>query len=158
MLTSAAMASSLGVAVPPSWASSATTSAWTAVGDGIPLPLTDRPGDAARGAALVADRGKSLCLLCHQAAVTGPHAPAALQGTVSTDLRGAGSRWTTAQLRLRVADSRHLNPDSLMPTMHAQRLSPSGDESARVAPAWRGQPVLAAQEVEDIVAWLETQR
>ncbi len=132
--------------------------AWTAVGDGIPEPLAGLKGDAARGAALVADRGKSLCLLCHQAAVAGPHAPAALQGNLSTDLRGAGRRWTTAQLRLRVADSRHLNPASLMPTMHPARPDLAADTVARVPAPARGRPVLSAQELEDIVAWLETQR
>lgn len=144
-----------GLLASPAWAQPA---AWTAVGDGIPVPLTDRPGDAARGAALVADRGRSLCLLCHQAEVSGPHAPAALQGTLSTDLRGAGARWTPAQLRLRVADSRLLNPGSLMPTMHPRVPRPDDDTRARVAAAWRAQPVLSAQEVEDVVAWLETQR
>ncbi len=132
--------------------------AWVAVGDGIPEPLGGHRGDAARGAALVADRGKTLCLLCHQAAVAGPHAPAALQGNLSTDLRGAGTRWTAAQLRLRVADSRHLNPASPMPTMHARRTDAQDDATARVGAPWRGQPVLSAQELEDIVAWLETQR
>lgn len=132
--------------------------AWTPVGDGIPEPLAGLRGDAGRGAALVADRGRTLCLLCHQAAVGGPHAPAALQGNLSTDLRGAGTRWTTAQLRLRVADSRHLNAASPMPTMHARRGDAADEAAARVAPAWRGQPVLTAQELEDIVAWLETQR
>lgn len=132
--------------------------AWTPVGDGIPGPLGGLQGDAARGAALVAARGKTLCLLCHQAAVSGPHAPAALQGNVSTDLRGAGSRWTVAQLRLRVADSRHLNPASPMPTMHPRRSEAADEAAARVAPAWRGRPVLTAQELEDVVAWLETQR
>jgi sulfur-oxidizing protein SoxX len=132
--------------------------AWTAVGDGIPAPLAGQQGDATRGAALVADRARSLCLLCHQAAVTGPHAPAALQGTLSTDLRGAGTRWSAAQLRLRVADSRRLNPASLMPTLHAAAPSAADEAEARVGAAWRGQPVLSAQELEDIVAWLETQR
>lgn len=132
--------------------------AWTAVADGIPDALGGLQGDAARGAALVADRGRSLCLLCHQAAVTGPHAAAALQGNLSTDLRGAGSRWTRAQLRLRVADSRRLNPTSLMPTMHAPPAAAADEATARVGAAWRGRPVLSAQELEDIVAWLEAQR
>ena len=132
--------------------------AWTAVGDGIPEPLGGLRGDAIRGAALVADRGKTLCLLCHQAAVHGPHAPAALQGNLSTDLRGAGARWSAAQLRLRVADSRHLNPASPMPTMHARTTDVAAEASARVATGWRGRPVLSAQELEDVVAWLETQR
>ena len=132
--------------------------AWVAVGDGIPEPLGGLQGDAARGAALVADRGKSLCLLCHQAAVQGPHAPAALQGNVSTDLRGAGSRWSSAQLRLRVAHSRHLNPASPMPTMHPASPDTAAEARARVPAALQGRPVLSAQELEDIVAWLETQR
>ncbi len=132
--------------------------AWVAVGDGIPLPVGGLSGDATRGAALMADRGRSLCLLCHQAAVQGPHAPAALQGNVSTDLSGAGARWSTAQLRLRVADSRQLNPASPMPTMHPARADTAADANARVPAAARGRPVLSAQELEDIVAWLETQR
>jgi sulfur-oxidizing protein SoxX len=132
--------------------------AWVAVGDGIPQPLGGLKGDATRGAALVADRARSLCLLCHQAAVQGPHAPAALQGNVSTDLRGAGTRWSTAQLRLRVADSRHLNPASPMPTMHPAHADAAADTAARVPAPTRGLPVLSAQELEDIVAWLETQR
>jgi sulfur-oxidizing protein SoxX len=122
--------------------------AFTVVGDGIPVPLTATPGDAARGEALVADRQKGLCLLCH----TGPFAQPQLQGNLATDLRGAGSRWSEAQLRLRIADSKRLNPEGLMPSLH---VAPTG---ARVGAAWRGQPVLAAQQVEDIVAYLKTLR
>src|SRR4051812_37836655 len=38
---------------------------FTVVGDAIPEPLTGAPGDPARGRAIVADRQKGLCLLCH---------------------------------------------------------------------------------------------
>jgi L-cysteine S-thiosulfotransferase len=118
------------------------------VADGIPQPLTAVPGSAERGRALVADRQKSLCLLCHAGPFPNERTPA----TVSTALQGAGSRWTEAQLRLRVADARALNPDSLMPSFH------KADGGDRVAAAYRGKPILSAQEVEDVVAVLRSLR
>jgi sulfur-oxidizing protein SoxX len=126
----------------------ALTGSLLVVGDGIPQPLTDTPGSAERGRALVADRQASLCLLCHSGPFPEPH----LQGRLAPPLDGAGARWTAAQLRLRVADNRRLNPDSLMPSLHRV------DGLQRVGAAWQGRPVLSAQQVEDIVAWLQTQR
>jgi sulfur-oxidizing protein SoxX len=119
------------------------------VGDGVPAPLTTVPGDAARGRAIVANRQQGLCLLCHQAPIT--DVPAARQqGNIATDLAGAGSRWNAAQLRLRVADARRLNPDSLMPSFYRP------DAGARVSAAFAGKPVLDAQQIEDVVAYLLT--
>jgi L-cysteine S-thiosulfotransferase len=117
-----------------------------AAADGLPQPLTATPGDAQRGRAIVASRQKGLCLLCH----SGPFPEEKTPGNLSTDLSGAGSRWTTAQLRLRVADARSLNPSSLMPSFHR------ASDAARVAAPYAGQPILSAQEVEDVVAFLET--
>jgi L-cysteine S-thiosulfotransferase len=115
-------------------------------GDAVPAPLTGRPGDAARGAALIADRQKSLCVLCH----TGPFPDPHLQGDLGPTLSGIGGRLTDAQIRLRLIDMKALNPDSIMPSYHR----PSGAE--RVAAAWRGKPILEAGEVEDLVAYLVT--
>lgn len=118
------------------------------VGDGLPQALTAVPGDAARGRAIVLSRQKGLCLLCHR----GPFPEERTPGDLASDLSGVGSRWSEAQLRLRVADMRRLNPASLMPSFH--RL-PDAD---RVAPAYAGRPVLDAQELEDVVAFLLTLR
>ncbi len=125
---------------------------FTVVGDGIPQPLTATPGDAAAGRAIVVDRTQGLCLLCH----SGPfdrNPVARAQGNLSTPLAGVGGRYTTAQLRLRVADAKHLNPASLMPAFH--RVPPAAP-AQRVGAAWQGRPVLSAQQVEDVVAFLET--
>lgn len=120
----------------------------TVVGDGIPEALEGRVGDAARGRAIVASRQQGLCLLCH----SGPFPEERFQGRLATDLAGAGSRWSVAQLRLRLVDPRRLNPDSIMPAYHrTQGLT-------RVARAWEGRPLLDAQQVEDVVAWLATLR
>jgi L-cysteine S-thiosulfotransferase len=125
--------------------------AYTVVGDGIPLPLTAQPGDAQRGRGIVAQRQQGLCLLCHSA----PIAEERFQGNLAPPLDGAGTRWSAAQLRLRVADSRQLNPSSLMPSFHAHP-DPAAEARQRVGAAWRGKPVLDAQQVEDVVAYLQT--
>jgi sulfur-oxidizing protein SoxX len=118
------------------------------VGDGIPQPLTATPGDAARGRAIVASRQTGLCLLCHSA----PIAEERFQGNLATDLAGAGSRWSEAQLRLRLVDARRLNPASTMPAYYRV------DGLQRVGEAWQGRTVLSAQQIEDVVAWLRTLR
>jgi L-cysteine S-thiosulfotransferase len=121
--------------------------AWAAVGDGIPQPLTAAPGDAARGRAIVADRAVGLCLLCHGA----PIAEQRDQGNLASNLSGAGSRWTAAQLRLRLVDPKRLDPQSPMPAFHRPP-----DGLARVGTAWQGKPILDAQQIEDVVAYLSS--
>jgi len=116
--------------------------------DAIPESLTGARGDPARGRAIVANRQVGLCLLCH----SGPFPEERFQGSLAPDLRGAGARWTEGQLRLRIADSRRINPATIMPAYH--RI----DGLVRVAPAWRGKPLLTAEQIEDVVAFLVTLR
>ena len=118
------------------------------VGDAIPVALTNDPGDPVRGRAIVANRQVGLCMLCH----TGPIPEERFQGSLAPDLAGAGTRWTPAQLRLRMVDARALNPQTLMPSYHRV------DGLNRVAAAWAGAPMLGAQQVEDVVAYLATLR
>ncbi|MFO0988496.1 MAG: sulfur oxidation c-type cytochrome SoxX [Alphaproteobacteria bacterium] len=121
---------------------------YAVVGDGIPASLTGVPGDPGRGRAIVANRQAGLCILCH----SGPFPEIRLQGDLAPDLRGAGRRWSEAQLRLRIVDARRLNPDSIMPPYY--RI----DGLERVAAAWRGKPILTAAQIEDVVAYLLTLR
>jgi sulfur-oxidizing protein SoxX len=112
--------------------------------DAVPASLTGQPGDPARGRVLVADRQRGLCLLCH----SGPIPEERFQGNLAPDLAGAGSRWSEGQLRLRLIDSRRLNPDSIMPSYYRT------EGLHRVGPAFQGRTVLSAQEIEDVVAYL----
>ncbi len=121
---------------------------FTVVADGIPEPLTPEPGDAQRGRAIVASRQTGLCLLCH----SGPVPQERFQGNLAPDLAGAGRRWSAAQLRLRLVDSRLLKPDSIMPSYHR------ADGLTRVGAAWQARPILSAQQIEDVVAFLATLR
>ncbi|AYQ29816.1 sulfur oxidation c-type cytochrome SoxX [Polaromonas sp. SP1] len=115
-------------------------------GDAIPQTLTGTPGDAARGRAIVANRQLGLCLLCH----TGPIPEERFQGNLAPDLSGAGTRWTEGQLRLRIADAQRLNPASIMPAYYRT------DGLVRVNASWQGKPLLEAQQIEDVVAFLLT--
>ena len=116
--------------------------------DTIPESLTGVRGDPARGREIVASRQVGLCLLCHR----GPFPEERFQGNLAPDLAGAGTRWSEGQLRLRIVDSGRINPASIMPAYHrTQGLT-------RVAPASRGKPVLSAQQIEDVVAYLMTLR
>ncbi|MDP3700078.1 MAG: sulfur oxidation c-type cytochrome SoxX [Hylemonella sp.] len=118
------------------------------VGDGIPTALEGLAGDATRGRVIVASRQTGLCLLCHG----GPIPEERFQGNLAPDLAGAGQRWTTAQLRLRLVDPRRLNPESIMPAYYrTQGLT-------RVGRSWEGKPILDAQQLEDVVAYLATLR
>jgi sulfur-oxidizing protein SoxX len=117
-------------------------------GDGIQQPLAGLRGDATRGRVIVASRQTGLCLLCHSAPVTEER----FQGNLAPDLAGVGARYSEAQLRLRVVDPRRLNPTSFMPAFH------SDQHPTRVGAPWAGKPILSAQQVEDVVAWLRTLR
>lgn len=119
---------------------------FTAVGDAIPEPLTGIRGDPARGRTIIVDRQKGLCLLCH----SGPFPEQRFQGDLAPDLRGVGSRWSEGQLRLRLVDSRRLNPATIMPPYY------STEGLTRVGRAWQGKPVLSAEQIEDVVAFLAT--
>ncbi|MBI2528671.1 MAG: sulfur oxidation c-type cytochrome SoxX [Candidatus Rokubacteria bacterium] len=114
--------------------------------DAIRQPLTGAKGDPARGRAIVASRQVGLCLLCH----SGPFPEERLQGDLATDLRGVGGRLSEGQLRLQIVDPGRVNPATIMPAYHRT------EGLVRVAPAYRGQPVLSAEQIEDVVAFLMT--
>ena len=118
------------------------------VGDAIPRSLTGEKGDPARGRGIVVNRQVGLCLLCH----SGPFPEEKFQGTLAPDLKGAGSRANEGQLRLRIVDASRLNRDTIMPPYY--RI----DGLERVAPAFRGKPILSAEQIEDVVAYLTTLR
>ena len=102
------------------------------------------PGDAARGREVFVSREGGHCVLCH--VVPG----VAAAGDVGPQLGQAGSRFTPAQLRLRIADISKVRPLAAMPTFHRT------EGLTRVAPQYAGKPVLSGQQVEDLVAYLGT--
>ncbi|HEY5293157.1 MAG TPA: sulfur oxidation c-type cytochrome SoxX [Burkholderiales bacterium] len=121
------------------------------VGDAIPASLTGANayvGAPARGRAIVMNRQVGLCLLCH----SGPFPEERFQGDLAPDLKGIGGSLSAGQLRLRIVDSGRLNAATIMPAYY--RI----EGLTRVAPAYRGKPVLSAEQIEDVVAFLTTLR
>ena len=116
---------------------------YAVVGDAIPQSLTGAAGDAARGRALVVERS-STCILCH----SGPFPEQRFQGDLAPSLAGSGSRWSAGQLRLRLVDAARLNAETIMPSYFRT------DGLQRVGTPWRGKPILSAEQIEDIVAYL----
>jgi len=117
---------------------------YAVVGDAIPLPLGGFVGSATRGEALVRDRERGNCLICHRGA--DPSEP--FQGTIGPPLGGVGARLDAGQIRLRLVDASMLNPQTVMPPYFRT------ENLHDVAPSYRGKPALSAQEIEDVVSYL----
>lgn len=110
------------------------------------VPLTTQPGDAVRGRAIVASRQSGLCLLCH----SGPFPEVRFQGNLAPELTGIAQRLSVSMLRARIADARRLNPETIMPPYFRT------DGLARVAGSFAGQTLLNAQQIEDVITYLQS--
>jgi sulfur-oxidizing protein SoxX len=117
------------------------------VGDAIPAPLTSEPGDPQRGRAIIVSRNGN-CLLCHAIPETGEK----FMGNVGPPLSGIGARRSAGELRLRIVDPTRVNKDAVMPAYYRVH----GLDS--VAAEYRDEPILTAQQVEDVIAYLLTLR
>lgn len=113
------------------------------VGDALPVPLA-AGGDAERGRALLAARDPANCILCHAAPGV------RFAGDLAPTLAGIGARLGPAQLRARLVDNARINPATIMPSYHRV------EGLTRVAATHRERPILSAQQVEDLVAYLSS--
>jgi sulfur-oxidizing protein SoxX len=112
----------------------------------IPHPLSDQPGDPERGRRIVLDREGGDCTICHAI----PLPQRQFHGTVGPPLDGIGGRYSAGELRLRLVDPKVFNPDTIMPAYYKV------EGLRRVLERYRGKPMLTAQQVEDVVAYLLT--
>ncbi|WP_035573940.1 sulfur oxidation c-type cytochrome SoxX [Hyphomonas adhaerens] len=117
------------------------------VGDSIPQPLDGKSGDPVRGQQVFVSREDGHCVLCHQVGSL----DAEFQGNVGPALTGIGARLTAGQIRYRIVDAQGIWPDTVMPSYYR-----TGD-LRQVGNEYSGKPALGAQQIEDIVAFLETQ-
>jgi sulfur-oxidizing protein SoxX len=100
------------------------------------------PGDAARGRTLLLQRQDSGCILCHAL----PGLPTG--GALGPPLDGLALRYNSDTLRMRIADARRFNPETVMPPYF------STEGLNNVARSRAGQTVLSEQALADIVAYL----
>ncbi|PTW63350.1 monoheme cytochrome SoxX (sulfur oxidation) [Breoghania corrubedonensis] len=111
-------------------------------------PLTDTAGDPARGREVFAARKLGNCLACH---ANKDLSNELFHGDVGPSLDGVAGRWSPAQLRAIVVNSKTvLGEATVMPGFY------SLDVGADVAEEFAGKTILSAQDVEDVVAYLTT--
>ena len=113
----------------------------------VPAPLTQVAGDPAKGKEWFVGRKLGNCLACH---VNGDAADHTFHGEVGPALDGVGDRWSEAELRGIVANSKMMFEGTIMPAFYRD----SG--YTRVRKEFDGKTILTAQQVEDVVAYLLT--
>lgn len=116
--------------------------------------LTGTPGDAQSGQEIFGDKGRGNCVACHKVSSL---TSADFQGTIGPELDNAGGTWTEAQLRGIVADAKKTFPESMMPSQYKTHgyVRP-GDAFTGKAGQEPLAPLMTAQQIEDVVAYLMT--
>ena len=115
-------------------------------GDSFFESLSSEVGNPIRGRAIVASRQTGLCLLCH----SGPFPEERFQGNLAPELKASVARLNAPQLRARIVNAAHFNPQTIMPAYYQT------SHLNRVAPKFVGQTILSGQEIEDVIAFLMT--
>jgi len=120
---------------------------WEVADYAIAEPLCGLAGDIQRGSEIATDSYRGNCLACHQLPIPGIEA----YGTIGPPLTGIAARLSVPMIRLRVVDTRHINPMSIMPGFYRdpRLINRPGEE-------FRGRTFLSAQQVEDVIAYMAT--
>ncbi|MBV7379154.1 sulfur oxidation c-type cytochrome SoxX [Maritimibacter dapengensis] len=122
----------------------------------VTASLTETPGDPEKGREIVTNKSMGNCVSCHAAEA---YSDVPFHGEVGPILDGAGDRWTEAELRGIVSNAKMAFEGTVMPAFYkVDGFTRLGD--AFTGKAWpEGEPVtplLTAQEIEDVVAYLLT--
>lgn len=120
---------------------------YKAVDNAISQSLTGKPGNAEEGVKAFTDRRLGNCLACHQVTVL---AKQPFHGEIGPSLDGVAERYSEAQLRMQVVNAKVVNPDTIMPAFYRT------EGLHRVLDKFEGKPILTAEQVEDVVAYLKT--
>lgn len=112
----------------------------------IPASLTGKPGDPVEGRKVVINRKLGNCLACHRL----PIPEQSFHGQTGPDLAGVADRYSEGELRLRVVNPKIINPDTMMPAFYRT------EGLTRVMKKFQGKPILTAEQVEDVIAYLKT--
>lgn len=116
--------------------------------------LSGQPGNPENGKVLM-DKGAGNCIACHSVTAL---SDLDFHGEIGPLLDGAGDRWTEAELRGIVANAKMMFPESMMPSFYRITgfIRPGDEYTGKAIDPAAITPMLSAQEVEDVVAYLVT--
>lgn len=116
--------------------------------------LTGVAGDPAAGLEIMVARGKGNCIACHQVTALADYP---FHGEVGPSLDGVADRWDVTQLRGIIANAKMTYDGTIMPAFYrVSGFNRPGDAFTGKAAEGPLSPLLTAQEIEDVVAYLQT--
>lgn len=120
----------------------------------IEASLSGAPGNPEEGAKVMTTNALGNCVACHQIAAL-PEVE--FPGDIGPPLDGAADRWTEAQLRGIVTNAKMTFDGTFMPAFYKENgfIRP-GDGFTGKAGTEPLAPILDAQQIEDVVAFLMT--
>lgn len=116
--------------------------------------LTGMPGNVERGREVMYTRGLGNCIACHQVSDLEEYP---FHGEVGPSLDGVGARWEEAALRGIIVDAKAVFPETMMPAFYRTSgyIRPGNGFTGRAVEG-SVEPLLSAQDIEDVVAYLMT--
>ncbi|NNE81427.1 MAG: sulfur oxidation c-type cytochrome SoxX [Silicimonas sp.] len=119
----------------------------------VAASLTGTPGNAAEGRKIM-NKGAGNCIACH---AVSDLAELAFHGEIGPGLDGVGDRWSEPELRGIVANAKNMFPDTVMPSFYkTEGFIRIGNGFTGKAAEGAVDPLLNAQQIEDVVAYLLT--
>lgn len=120
----------------------------------VAASLSGAAGDPASGRTIVGSKSLGNCIACHEVTDLKDEP---FHGEIGPPLDGAGDRWTEAELRGIVANAKMTFEDTMMPAFYKTKgfIRP-GNAYTGEAPDDTFGPILTAQQIEDVVAYLST--
>ncbi len=116
--------------------------------------LTGVPGDRESGREIVGSKKLGNCVACHQVSDL---SDVPFHGEIGPSLDGAGDRWTEEELRGIVANAKIMFEGTMMPSFYkTEGFIRPGNAYTGEAPDDTFGPILTAQQIEDVVAYLVT--
>ena len=119
----------------------------------VSTSLSGLAGDPAEGRKIM-NKGAGNCIACH---AVSDLAELPFHGEVGPELDGVADRWTEAELRGIIANAKEMFPETVMPSFYRTEgfIRPGNAYTGKAAEGALD-PLLTAQQVEDVVAYLMT--
>ena len=115
----------------------------------VTVSVSGAPGDAAAGRKAFANRKQGNCLACH---VNADMPEQQFHGEIGPALDGVNERYKASELRAILVDAKKaLNETTMMPGFYNV-----DNLGVRITGKFKDKTILSAQQVEDILAYLQT--